>query len=283
MTRLCPFLLLAVALAAGCGDDNAPSTVDGGRDAGETPVDAATPIDSGLFPDAGGDDAGELPIDGGTPDAGSFEDAGSDAGIDPLGTIAGSCGVLDDLELLGAEPFYFENRFDFPMGFSDPDDRSLLSEGAQELLSDGTAGGSSGLSEAISFEVLHRCEGAVLIKSEIEIVYDPPTSVKTDILVAIDGHRIGVSVTRAVGFPRDVPYTVDRARTLLEDKLADILVSSANVVEDDAWEKQILFVVAYADMHADSIMSAWELVDTTLRADTILWVMVSDGDDAFLY
>ena len=99
----------------------------------------------------------------------------------------------------------------------------------------------------------------------------------------IDGHRVGVSVTRAVGFPRDDPYTVTRAQMLLEDKLADILESSANVVAADGWVKQILHVIAYEPMHGDSIMTAWGSVDDSVRADTILWVTVSDGDDAFLY
>jgi hypothetical protein len=72
-----------------------------------------------------------------------------------------------------------------------------VSAGAQEILAEGTAGGSSGYSEAFAFEVLHRCEGAELIKSETEIVYDTPGAL-TDILVRIDGMPVGVSVTRVV-------------------------------------------------------------------------------------
>jgi hypothetical protein len=130
---------------------------------------------------------------------------------------------------------------------------------------------------------LHRCEGAVLVKTETEVLYDPVGSDKTDILVEIDGHRIGVSVTRAVAFPFDSPYPVDRAQMLLERKLTSILESSMNVVATDAWVKQILHVIAYAPMHADSIRAAWDLIDPAIRADTILLVTVTDGDDAFIY
>ncbi|AKF06972.1 putative metal-binding motif-containing protein [Sandaracinus amylolyticus] len=61
-----PIVLAALlALIAGCGDDDAPATPDGGADAGA--VDAALPLDSGPV-DAGSDDAG--PSDGGGTDSG---------------------------------------------------------------------------------------------------------------------------------------------------------------------------------------------------------------------
>lgn len=290
MMRLRTIQVLALLLlSTACGPDGPAATPDGGGSA----IDAATPredaggevIDAG----AGEADAGGGPGDGGADaggepgDAGGGEDAALDGGTDFVGEIHGTCGVLDDVELLGESPFFFANHIDFPMGFDDERDIVRLSTGSQMILSDGTAGGSSELSEVFAFEVLHRCEGAILIKSETLIRYEPEMSRKTDMLVEIDGHRIGVSVTRAVGFPRDAPYTVERAQMLLEGKLGDILVSSANVVPEDAWVKQILHVIAYADMHGESIMTAWEMIDASLRADTILWVTVSDGDDEFLY
>ena len=39
----------------------------------------------------------------------------------------------------------------------------------------------------------------------------------------------------AVGFPRDDPYTVERAGQLLEQKLSGVIASNANVSEEDAW------------------------------------------------
>lgn len=241
--------------------------------------DAAAVADAAIF-DAGVADSGSL--DAGPLDAGMADVSVVDAGADPVGVITGSCGELDDTELLGGGPFFFRNTIDFADPYTSADE-ARLTAGAQEILSDGTAGGSSGLSEAFAFEVLARCEGAILVKTETEIVYEPADSKKTDILVTIDGHRIGVSVTRAVGFPREDPYTVMTAQMLLEDKLADILVSSANVVAEDAWVKQILHVIAYEPMHGDSMMTAWAAIDPALRADTILWVTVTDGDDGFIY
>lgn len=301
-SRLVSAAALAALLLAACGDDDgAPAGAPDAATAG----DGGPALDLGA-PDAGeGDSAPDGELDGATGtdatlDAAAAEDAaladagpadaaveldagpGPDGGSSGVGVIRGSCGELDDTELLSAEPFYFRNAIDFPMGFTSMDEL-LLSAGAQEILAEGTAGGSSGLSEAFAFEVLHRCEGAELVKTETEIVYDPIGSDKTDILVTIDGHPIGVSVTRAVGFPFDAPYLVDRAQMLLERKLLSIQESTMNVVAGDAWLKQILHVIAYAPMHADSIRSAWDLIDPAIRGDTILYVTVTDGDDMFLY
>lgn len=199
-----------------------------------------------------------------------------------FGIISGTCGVLDD-ELFESTPSFFVNTLDFEMNGYDPTELSELTPGGQEIIADGNAGGSSVMSEVFSYEVLARCELAELIKTENEIVYIPAQSRKTDLLVRIDGEPIGVSVTRAVGWPRDDPYTVQQARTLLEDKLSDILISSANVSPADAWRKQILHVIAYAPMHADSLEAAFELIDPAIKADTIVWVTVSEGDDLFIY
>lgn len=276
--------LLLVNLACGTSADS-----DGGvqTDALNPPV---TSVDSGV-PDAGGQDSGpsdtgaadSAVLDAGTQDASQEDAALVDAGgpLPGFGAISGLCGELDD-ELTSAQPYVFDNAIEFDMGYTMAN-LGDLSPGAQTIVTQGTAGGSSEFSEAFAFEVLHRCEGAELIKTETFVMYDPPSSKKTDILVEIDGLRIGVSVARAVGFPRDDPYTVERSLELLTDKMSDILISSANVVAEDAWTKQILHVIAYGPMHAQSILTAETMVAPEVRADTILWVTVTDGDDAFIY
>ena len=47
--------------------------------------------------------------------------------------------------------------------------------------------------------------------------------------------------------------------------------------------KQILHVIAWGPMHAESMRTAFDQIDDTVRADTILIVTVTDGDDGFLY
>jgi len=221
-------------------------------------------------------------------DSSASSDAASipDAGFDPLLAITGSCGVLDD-ELTDAQPHWVANTSTFPDGWTLAE-AARLSTGAQSILAEGTAGGSSGYSEAFAFEVLHRCEGASLVASETLIRYTVPMPGSiTDILVEIDGMRIGVSVTRAVTVTgmctRADGYDLAVATDLLTRKLAGINESSMLVVPELAWTKQILFVYADTEAHASVLMSAWAALDETLRADTVLYVSVSEAMDGFVY
>jgi hypothetical protein len=254
----------AMLLLCACSPAETPEDV-GTADSGELVRDA------GITPDSGAADSG-APADSGPADAGS-------AGF---GIIAGSCGELDD-ELTSAAPASFFNRIDFGDDGYDDADEPRLTEGGREIIRDGNAGGSSLFSEIFAYEVLNRCEGALLLKTETEVEYLDPMSKLTDLLVEIDGMKVGVSVTRAVGFPRDAPYTEAQAQMLLEDKLSDILISSANVAPGDRWVKQILHVIAYGPMHAESMLGAFEVIDAAIKSDTILIVTESQGMDEFLY
>lgn len=281
-----PSSMLALLCLAACGDAEPDPSADLGLAS-----DGGLPLDAGLVPDGGPLDLGPPPdsgaeVDGGLGmDGGPAPDTGTvDAGMEPktVGLITGACGELDD-ELSSPSPTTFVNHLDFGTEGFGTEDIPRLSGGAREILEEGTAGGSSEYSEAFAFEVLARCEAATLLWSETEVEYLPPDSKKTDFVAEIDGERIGVSVTRAVGFPRDAPYPTERAQALLTDKFADILSSSANVVDNQAWRKQILHVIAYEQRHADALLEAENSVPSEVRADTILWITVSDGEDAFLY
>ncbi|MDF1561592.1 MAG: hypothetical protein P1V51_01040 [Deltaproteobacteria bacterium] len=277
MRTLIPLFLLALLLPA-CPSGTDDGSLDGGRpdaalgDAGES---------DGGDPDGGADDGGTP--DGGDPDGGA--DDGGTGPIDPLagfGGLSGDCWVLDT-ELTDPTPSIHVNHLDFALDpYDHPADYDQLTPGGQVIIDTQNAGGSSEYSELFSYEVLARCEGAALLKTETEIVYDTAGAI-TDILVNIDGQKIGVSVTRAMIWPLDDPFPVSVAQARLEDKLAGVIASSANVSAGDAWVKQILHFIAYGQEHADSLVTAFDLVDPALKADTIVYVTVSDGDDLFIY
>lgn len=239
--------VLALLAACGGGDPAAP-------DGGALPADARAA-------DAAAPDGGALPLDG-------------------FGALAGDCDVLDD-ELTSDQPSLFKSSIDFAAPFED-EEAGQLTAGGQEILADGNAGGSSLYSEVFAFELLARCELAPLLKTETEVEYDGPGAI-TDLLVEVDGEKIGVSVTRAVGFPFDDPYTVEEAQELLEGKLEDVLESTAHVAAADRWQKQILAVVAYGPGHADALASALEAIAPATRADTVVWILVTGGADHFIY
>ena len=219
------------------------------------------------------------------PDSGAL-DAAIDVAVDApsgFGELGGMCGVLNDPRLAGASPLIVRDTFTFARAFMDPQDRPLLTPGGLHLIETPNAGGSSEMSELFAYEQLARCEDATLIKTETEIVYTDPMGKKTDLSVEIDGHKLGVSVTRAFAFPIGTPYTEAQASQLLVRKLQDIQLSSANVSPADAWEKQLLAYQAIDDQAADQVATVWATLDATIRADTILILTVTNGADLFIY
>ena len=199
-----------------------------------------------------------------------------------FGDLSGMCGVLMAMDLTGSTPELVRDNISFQRAYVDPDDRPLLTEGGQHLAETPNAGGSSGLSEIFAYEQLARCEMATLLKTETEIVYDTAGKI-TDMEVSIDGEKIGVSVTRAFAYPLGSTYTLSQAEMLIMRKLQDIQASSMNVSAADAWTKQILAILAYDAPSADTMAQAWANMDASTKADTIVVLTTTDGDDAFIY
>ena len=254
---------------------------DGGvSGAAGTGASAGTAGQPEAGPDAPPDSAPDTTPDSPAEDVAVDVDAGLVVPLDGMGEISGQCGVLDDAEWNASLPFLFRNAIDFgTAGFVEAD----LSPGGAEILADGNLNPGSIHSEIVAYEALYRCELATYLKSEGEVDYKDAGGKKTDVLVEIDGLKVGVSVVRAFRFPPGTPYTVADATIVLHDKLSEIPLSAANAQPQDAWVRSILHVVAYDAASADSIETAWEQTDDTLRGDTIVVVTVTDGEDAFVY
>ncbi len=261
MRRVGPSACLLACLVACGGDDPAQP------DASPPPLDGA--------PDASD-------LDGALPDAGDVDGASPDATPAGFGAVTGQCGVLTPTELDGTTPLWFQGDFTFSERYDDPLDRPQLTPGGQYIVAMPNAGGSSVFSEVFAFEWLARCEAATLIKTETEIVYDV-VGKKADLLVAIDERKVGVSVTRAMTFPFGQPYTLAAATALLDRKLDDLQLATAQVSAADRWSKQMLAILAYDTQHAAMAMTAWNQLDAATRDDTILVVAVTNGDDLFIY
>jgi hypothetical protein len=213
----------------------------------------------------------------------ALERIGPTPPLDGFGALTGNAFVLDT-ELTNSVSSFFDNTLDFGGDPFDPGvDNPRLTTGGQSILAAGEFSGSALLSEVFAFEVLARAEGASLVKTEQEILYKDVSGKKADFLVEIDGVRIGVTVARAVTFPLDNPYPVATAEALLNSKLANIQASSANVQAADAWAKQILSIIASRPDYIEVLRTAWESVPAGVKANTILYVTGTSGDDGFLY
>lgn len=266
-----------VLVITGC-DDGAGTAGSGGSAGSTTSIGAGG--DASATTGMGGAAVGTGSVgSGGSGGAAGVGGAGV-GGAATYGALTGACGDIDLRDVESTAPQVVLNTLDFT---GEPAfDPMCLSPGGQEVISDGNLGGSSLNSEAIAYEILYRCDQAVLLKTEAEIVYATQGK-KTDELVTIDGAKVGVSVVRAMSFPEGDPYPVSQAYNVLEGKLSDILQSSVNVAPQDAWQKQILSVLAQTQAHADAIVQAYATIDPTTKADTIVVITVTEGDDAFIY
>jgi hypothetical protein len=220
-------------------------------------------------------------VDAGPIRDGAFFEASTDDGI--LGTLSGACGEVR-AELTTAVPSYKVDALTFVTG--EIYDKASLSPGGDRLFDTPNAGGSSTESEVMSFEVLRLCEGATLLKTETEIAYAAPVAGQpnsiTDILVEIDGKKVGVSVTRAYKPVSQGPQTDAEIKTLLEKKLDGINVSSMRVLPADKWVKQILHVLAVNQASVDTITRVLPTIGAAKRADTIVLVTKTTGG-GFIY
>ena len=150
----------------------------------------------------------------------------------------------------------------------------LLGADANRILSVPNAGGASRVSEAMSAEVLARSFGARLLQTEMEIVYWPSNGSITDFSIELGGIALGVSVTRAMGAPGS-EYSLEMAQLLLKKKLNGILRSTESSC--GAWEKQILHIWAPTTVHTDVIGAAYNSLESTTTANTIVIVTVCEG------
>ena len=276
MRSLVVFFVFAVG---GCGDDAQGGAGGSGGYAGASSGGAA-----GSAGAASGGSAG-LGGSGGSAGASGSSGASGSAGAGGLplpgfGSIKGDCGPIDMSEIISKSPYSFSTNIDFgSMSF----DVNALSPGGQMIHAEGGLNPKSLFSEIFSYEILYRCELAKLLKTETKISYTPGATKKTDLLVDIDGYKIGVSVTRAFAFPAGSTFSEAQAQSLLEKKLSDVLVSSQLVLPKDAWEKQILHVLAYNEQHRSALKAAYPKVAPATKADTIVMVTVTDGSDDFIY
>lgn len=265
--------------APGCLSSDAAADSTGADAAADAPTVQESSIPEADTPDATApDDAQAEEADATGQDAASESEACQV--VPGLGTLACACNSLNDGAWVSSQPMLLTNHFDFgTAGW----DASQLSAGGKEILAAGNLGGGSLESEIAAYEVLARCEFASVLKTEGAVAYQDVGGKKTDLLLAIDARKVGVSITRAFHYPPGEPYTVAEAETILMKKLSDIPLSAANATPSDAWERSMLAVLAYDQQHADTIESVWGQLDPALRADVILVVTITDGDDAVLY
>lgn len=112
---------------------------------------------------------------------------------------------------------------------------------ARRSLHVGNAGGSSAQSECVSIQYMCDRFRATDVLLEMEVQYVWRCKL-TDFICTINGHRVGVSVTRAMSYPSVGGITFEQAQLLLLKKLEGLVIACAGVCEKQAFSTSILHV-----------------------------------------
>ncbi|CAH1773776.1 unnamed protein product [Owenia fusiformis] len=154
-----------------------------------------------------------------------------------------------------------------------------LSEHAQKLQDVPNAGGSSVISEVMSYEVLKRCFGAKLLKTEMEVSYFPEGGSITDYVCEMFSTRLGVSVTRAMKYRGE--YTDEDAEKLLVKKLTGVIQATQNSLEN--WSKQILHVWATSTNVANTIIKTYHKLPEHIKCNTVVIVTIAHNSPEIFF
>ncbi|MFZ4577883.1 MAG: hypothetical protein ACOYOB_05735 [Myxococcota bacterium] len=275
-------VMLFAIVAPGCSESDSPGSTDAAvddvaDDSADLP-DTTPPVDTAEDATAA-DTAADLVVEVETDDAGQDPDDGAtvSATLTAWGQIEGACGGAISAELTKPMPSFLVNSYTFAK--PGPFDPGPLRPGALKRYEGDNAGGSSKCSEVMSMQLLFDCEGATTLKTELEIVYTGQGGI-TDWMAEFDGLKIGVSVTRAYLGPSVTTYSVDKAKELLAKKLTGIQESTGLVRPEDKWQKQILHVWTLQPTWVPMLQEAWDSLDATVKADTIVLVTVEVGADS---
>lgn len=263
------FLGWSLSLLAGCGDDPAATEapVDSGVDTAivveDTSIVAEASVDSSV--------AESAPAD--------VSDATS---TKVLGTLSGDCsGLLGAIKASGS----IQIEIPWSFGSTDKFERARLSPGGQRVFDAPNAGGSSKESEVMTFELLHACAGAELLKTEKEIAYGAPPdgspATITDMSVLIASDKIGANPKRVF---KPEPFTMTDAEVSaqLTKDFQSINGSTARVLPEDKWVKQVLHVWVPNAFYYDAVKRVLPTIDATLKSNTVVLITRTTGG-GFLY
>lgn len=134
----------------------------------------------------------------------------------------------------------------------------MVGEEANQIMIEPNAGGASVVSEALSMELMNRRFGAHEVATEMEIQYFMCNWKKIDYIATIHGHRTGVSVTRAMGYPHASTFTEEDADRLCFKKLFGLVVARAGISRAFSYERSILHCFCQDDRIAELMKSAFE-------------------------
>lgn len=156
---------------------------------------------------------------------------------------------------------------------------------AQRVICEPNAGGNSTTSEALSMEYLARKFDASDVVTEMEIEYCNPHWKKMDLICTINQRRVGVSVTRAMGFPTENDFTFKDACRLLHKKLYGLIVAKDGVSYQQKYDHSVLHVWCQSKKIAKIVQEAFQATspDLGVDRDVLLILTVAENCDFIFF
>ena len=152
-----------------------------------------------------------------------------------------------------------------------------LGSGAVKVLSEPNAGGTSVVSEVLSAEYMHRRFGASNFVPEMKIQYVFSNWKKIDYITTIQEERVGVSVTRAMGYPYANSFRLEDATRLCYKKLYGLIVARSGISKQFSYSRSILHCLCQSQSIANMMRNAFlELLasDIDLQDDLVNHVTI---------
>jgi len=142
------------------------------------------------------------------------------------------------------------------------------------------AGGKSEVSEALSIQYFYEKYAATNILLEKEVDYRFYNCKMVDFVCSIGEVRLGVSVTRAMGFPNPEKFEMENAEHLLRKKLFGLIVARNAVNKQHRFFKSILHVFCQTPHIAELLTEAYAALDINdfgldIRGAVILRLTIS--------
>lgn len=149
----------------------------------------------------------------------------------------------------------------------------MLCKSARKALVVKNAGGKSQVSEAVSIQFFAERFKAKRFILENDVEYWAPFKM-VDYLCLIDDENVGVSVTRAMGYPNDEHFDESQAEKLLKRKLYGLVVSRNCTVKKHAFFKAILHIWCRSEEVAATLKTTFDKMDQTTYENVYLVVTV---------
>ena len=144
------------------------------------------------------------------------------------------------------------------------------------------AGGKSVLSEMLSIQYFQTVYGATNVLLEMEVEYWCEYRM-VDFVCEVGGRRVGVSVTRAMQWNPNIPFTLESARYLLNKKLYGLVVARNAVIKGQRFFNSVLHCFCMTERIAELMREAYDELEGTMGVRGVMMMILTVYENHEIY